>query len=103
MTTLEACHEFYRRGFEFAPLDIYRSHATKFLPEDGRLRTPFVAVSGLGESPAWAVLEGRKDKTFVSIEEFSAACPKVSRSHVEMLRELGAFGDLPETSQVSLF
>ena len=103
MTTLEACYEFYRRGFEFAPLDIYRSHATKFLPEDGRLRTPFVAVSGLGESAAWDILEGRKDKTFVSIEEFSAACPKVSRSHVEMLRELGAFGDLPETSQVSLF
>ena len=103
MTTLEACYEFYRRGFEFAPLDVYRSHATKFLPEDGRLRTPFVAVSGLGESAAWDILEGRKDKTFVSIEEFSAACPKVSRAHVEMLRELGAFGDLPETSQVSLF
>ena len=103
MTTLEACYEFYLRGFEFLPIDIYKSHATKFVPQDGKLLPPFVAVSGLGESAAWDIMEGRKDKQFISIDEFSAACPKVSKTHLELLRTLGAFGDLPETSQVSLF
>ena len=30
MTTLEVCYEFYRRGFHFDTIDIYRSDATKF-------------------------------------------------------------------------
>ena len=103
MTTLEACYEFYLRGFSFAPIDIYRSHATKFEPVDGQLLPPFVAVSGLGESAAWDILEGRKNRTFLSIEEFSESCPKVSKTHLELLKTLGAFGDMPETSQVTLF
>ena len=45
----------------------------------------------------------REGKTFLSREEVLAACPKVSKSHIEMLAEIGAMGDLPETSQVSLF
>ena len=103
LTTLEACYEFYLRGLEFAPIDIYKSHATKFNLEDGKLLPPFVAVSGLGESAAWDIMEGREGKHFISIEEFSEACPKVSKTHMDLLRALGAFGDLPETSQVTLF
>ena len=103
LTTLEVCYEFYLRGFSFAPMDLYRSHATKFLIEDGKLLPPFVSVSGLGETAAWDILEGRKGKQFISIEEFSAACPKVSKTHIENLKAAGAFGDLPDTSQVSLF
>ena len=50
LTTLEVAYEFYLRGFEFLPISIYDSHATKFLVKDGKLLPPFVAISGLGES-----------------------------------------------------
>ena len=103
LTTMEVVYEFYLRGFEFAPISIYESHAIKFLIKDGKILPPFVAISGLGESAAWDLMEGRKDKTFLSIEEVSLACPKVSKTHMQMLKEAGAFGDLPDTSQVSFF
>ena len=103
LTTLEVVYEFYLRGFDFLPIDIYKSHATRFLVEDGKLRPPFVAISGLGESAAFDIMEGRGGKTFISIEDFSAACPKASKTHIQMLKDAGAFGDLPDTSQVSLF
>ncbi len=102
-TTLEVCYEFYLRGFDFLPMDLYESEALKFRIVDGKLLPPFVAVSGLGETAAWDIVEGRKGKRFISIEEFSAACPKVSKTHIENLKAAGAFGTLPETSQVSLF
>ena len=70
---------------------------------DGKLLPPFVSISGLGESAAWDLMEGREGKHFLSVEEVAAACPKVSKTHIQMLKEAGAFGDLPETSQVSLF
>ncbi len=103
LTTLEVAYEYYLRGFEFLPIDLYKSHATKFLVEDGKLRPPFISISGLGESAAWDLMEGREGKEFLSVEEVASACPKVSKTHIQMLKEAGAFGDLPETSQVSLF
>ena len=96
-------YEYYIRGFEFLPISIYDSHATKFIIKDGKLLPPFVAISGLGENAAWDLMRGREGKTFLSVEEVAAACPKVSKTHIQMLREAGAFGDLPDTSQVSFF
>ncbi len=103
LTTLEVAYEYYLRGFEFLPIDLYESHATKFLIKDNKLLPPFVSISGLGESAAWDIMEGRKDKHFLSIEEVAMACPKVSKTHIQMLKDAGAFGDMPDTSQVSLF
>jgi DNA polymerase-3 subunit alpha (Gram-positive type) len=103
LTTLEVVYEFYLRGFDFLPINIYKSHATKFLIEDGKLLPPFVAISGLGENAAWDLMKGREGKDFLSIEEIAAACPKVSKTHIQMLKDAGALGDLPDTSQVSLF
>ncbi len=103
LTTLEVVYEFYLRGFEFLPVDIYKSDAIKFIIQDGKLLPPFVSISGLGESAAVSIVEGRNNCQFLSIEEFSAACPKVSKTHIQMLKEAGAFGDLPDVNQVSLF
>ena len=37
LTTLEVAYEYYIRGFEFLPISIYDSHATKFIIKDGKL------------------------------------------------------------------
>ena len=103
LTTMEVVYEYYIRGFEFAPIDLYESDATKFLIKDGRLVPPFVSISGLGENAARDLVDGREGKSFISIEEVAAACPKVSKTHIQMLKDAGAFGSLPDTSQVSLF
>ncbi len=103
-TTLEVCYEFYLRGFTFAPIDLYSSEALKFSILDGKtLLPPFVSVSGLGDAVACDIIEGRKGRRFLSIEEFAAACPKVSKAHIESLKAAGAFGTLPEANQLSFF
>ena len=104
LVTLEAVYEFNLRGFEFAPMSLYESDATKFLIRDGKLLPPFVAISGLGESAAWNLVACRAGgREFVSVEELSAACPKVSQTHLEQLRAMGALGEMPDSSQMSLF
>lgn len=105
LTTLEVCYEFYLRGLSFARMDISRSHAVNFLvdEEKGSLIPPFTSVAGLGETVGWDIMDKRQGKDFLSIEEFSLACSKVSSTHLEQLKEAGAFGDLPDSSQFSLF
>jgi len=104
-TTLEAVYEFYLRGLSFAPIDLYASDSIKFLPVgDKQLRPPFVSIAGLGETAARDLAAaGHQGKRYVSVEEVGNACPKVSQTHLEILRALGAFGEMPETSQMSLF
>ncbi len=105
LVTLEVVYEFYRRGFTFTRMDISRSHAVNFLidEEQNALIPPFTSVAGLGETVGWDIMEKRQGRDFLSIEEFSLTCTKASATHIEQLKEAGAFGDLPDSSQFSLF
>ena len=104
LTTLEACHEFYARGYTFLPLDLYASDAVKFeIVGDNALRAPFVSIAGLGEIAAREIAIAREGRSFVAIDDFVQVCSKVSKSHIDALTSLGAFGDMPETSQMTLF
>ncbi len=105
LVTLEAVYEMNMRGFLFAPIDLYASHATKFLiTEDGKLRPPFVALSRLGDTAAQDLQHaGESGRRFISVQELSAACPKVSTAHIDQLRSLGALGEMPESNQITLF
>ena len=102
-TTLEVCHEFYKRGFTFAPMDIYKSDATKFLVTENGLIPPFTSMPGIGEQAAINLVEERKNGPFLSAEELSVRCPKVSKSVIELLDEIGALGSMPKSTQISLF
>ena len=87
-------------------MDLYKSHAINFIfskTNDKALIPPFSAIPGLGEAAALSLAENRTGRTFISQEELVAACPGLSKSTVEMLRQAGALGTLPETSQISLF
>ena len=105
LVTLEVCYEFYLRGFTFTRMDVFKSHAINFLPdnEQNALIPPFTSIAGLGETVGWDIMEKREGKSFLSIEEFSQACTKVSGTHLTQMKEAGAFGDLPDSSQYSLF
>ena len=105
LVTLEAVYEFNLRGYRFAAVDFRRSDATRFLILDDRtILPPFVSVPGLGETAAQDLAHCRESgREFVSIDEIGFACPKVSQTHLETLKRMGAFGELPDSSQVSLF
>ena len=105
LVTMEAVYEMNMRGLNFAPIDLYKSHAIKFLiTDDGKLRPPFVAISGLGETAAWDLMRaGESGQKFISVQELSAVCPKVSQAHIEQLKALGALGEMPESNQINLF
>ena len=105
LTTLEVCYEFYLRGFTFRRMDLYLSDALHFRVDEEHkaLIPPFISVAGLGETAALSLAEQAKGRRFISVEEVSAACPKVSKTHIDKLTEAGAFGDMPATSQLDLF
>ena len=103
LTTLEVCYEFYLRGYHFETINIYKSDATKFLITEKGLLPPFITVHGLGDAAAIDAVEKRAGKEFISIEEFAMCCSKLSKTHIEQLKALGAFAGMAETSQITLF
>lgn len=95
-------NEMMSRGIEVLPIDINHSHAVKYLPEDGKMRLPFCAMSGCGEKAAYAIYDAAKRGNFVSREDFAIEAG-VSKTIIQNLADLGAMKDLPDTNQISLF
>ena len=104
LETLKLSLEATARGFKFGNIDIEKSDGKNFiLADDGvTLICPFRTLDGLGDSVANKIIEERNIKPFYSIEDFSMR-GHVNGTTVDKLRSLGVFGNLPETSQLSLF
>ena len=99
-STLQIINEMLARGIEVLPIDIYRSDSRRFLVEDGKIRLPFLALSGVGEAAASGLMDARKDGEFTSVEDFQQRA-RVSGAVITLLKDIGAFGSLPETAQLT--
>lgn len=94
--------EMYARGYEFAPIDIYKSKARYFQIQDGKLLPPLSSIDGMGEKVPLAVESAAKDGPFLSRDDFRQRT-KATQTTIDHMVELGLFGDLPASSQYSLF
>ena len=94
--------EMYARGFEFLPLDIYKSEPHHFQIVDGKLLPALNTIDGLGDNAAVAIAEAAKDGIFLSKDDFRERT-KISKTTIELMSDLGLFGDMPESNQLSLF
>ena len=99
---MKVVREMYARGFEFLPIDIYESGASRFKVKDGKLLPSLSTVSGLGDKAAEAVVDAVKDGPFLSKDDFRNRT-KVSKTVVDLLSDLNILDSLPESNQLSLF
>jgi len=99
---MRVVQEMYARGLEFTPVDIYRAKAKRFLIIDGKLMPSLSKIEGLGDKAADVVELAAKDGKYLSIDDFRQRT-KVSKTTIELMEELGLFGDLPKSNQLSLF
>ncbi len=101
---MQVVNEMMARGVEFLPIDLYKSHATVYKLEDGKIRLPFMSMTGTGESAAVALMKARDDGEgeYMSRDDLQQRAG-ISKSVMETLDACGALEGLPQSTQMSFF
>ncbi|WP_406615545.1 PolC-type DNA polymerase III [Mycoplasmopsis hyopharyngis] len=101
---LEITQEMYARGFSIQNINLELSKAKEWVidKKDKSLIPPFSSIPGLGESAAENIIKARKEKQFISIEDFSARTSTTS-TVVKLMKEMNIFKGLDDTDQLKLF
>jgi DNA polymerase-3 subunit alpha (Gram-positive type) len=94
--------EMYARGFEFLPMDLYRSDARYFQIVDGKLLPPFNSLDGMGDTAAESLQIAASQSEFTSKNDLKNR-GKVSSTIIENMERLGIIQGLPEDDQLSFF
>ncbi len=99
---LEIVLEMYERGIKFLPIDLYKSHSTKFIVESDGIRPPLNSIPGLGTVAADGIQSAKNDGKFMCVDELQQRA-KVGKSVIEMLEKAGCLAGMPKSNQISLF
>ena len=99
---LELVLEMYERGFNFLPMDLYQSHATKFQVEEEGIRPPLNSIPGLGTVAALGIEKARKEGKFMSIDDLKIRS-KVGTAVTDLLKKFGCLEGMSQSNQMSLF
>ena len=87
---------------KFLPIDLYKSHATKFQVEGDYLRPPLNSIAGLGTVAAESIMKARNEEKFMSIDDMKIRA-KIGDSVTELLRKFGCLEGMSQSNQMSLF
>jgi len=101
-TTLQLVNESMARGIKYLPVDLKKSGAYEFIPENGKIRIPFNALPGLGESAAASIVRVRDEGEIFSREELRIKAG-LTKAVMELLEKNGVLDGLSDTDQISLF
>jgi len=82
-------------------VDLRKSDAYNYLPEDGGMRPPLASLPKLGDTAAEKIYEAVRSGEIYSVEDLKEK--GIGRSLIEILRESGALDGMPETNQLTLF
>ena len=102
LTTLFLVREAMSRGVKFLGVDLKKSDAKAFLPENGKIRMPFNSLGGLGDNAAEKIVETRDKYEIYSVEDLRMRSG-ISKAVIEILRRNGVLDSLTETNQLTLF
>ncbi|MBQ8689614.1 MAG: PolC-type DNA polymerase III [Clostridia bacterium] len=102
LATLYLVREAMARGVQFLSVDLKKSDASAFLPENGKIRMPFNSLSGLGDGAAEKIIKARDSYNIYSIEDLRERSG-VSKTVIEVLRRNHVLDGLSETNQFTLF
>ena len=101
--SLHVCLEATARGIKFLNVSLYESEATTFVVKnDNEIIPPFNSIEGLGDVVANNIVEERKKRPFLSIEELQVRA-KISDTIIETMKRMNIFEGMDESNQLSLF
>ena len=99
---LELVLEMYERGINFLPIDLYKSHSTKFISEEDGIRPPLNSIPGLGTVAAESIVKAREEEPFMCVDDIRMRA-KAGSSVIDLLRNAGCLKGMTESNQMSLF
>ena len=99
---LEIVLEMYERGINFLPIDLYKSHSSKFLIEPEGIRPPINSIPGLGGIAAEGIYRAALEEPFECIDDLQMRA-KIGKSVTELLDKFGCLKGMTKSNQMSLF
>ncbi len=92
------------RGIKINNISIEESLADEFKidKDTNSILCPFITIDGLGDVAAKSIVEARKEKRFSSIQDIVSRT-KVTKKHIESMKELKILDELNESDQLTLF
>lgn len=102
LSVIEVALEMYLRGFTFERVDLYKSDPVNFIILENGLLPPLSSLQGLGVNVAHSIAATRQESVFSSIEDLKTR-GRASKTVIDILKNHGCLGDLPESDQMMLF
>lgn len=104
INTYEQVVEMYDRGYAFENLSVTKSLSTQFTvdKQTKKIIPPFSSIDGVAGSVGDQIIKARNQHPFTSVDDLRER-GHVSLKVIDILRELHALDDLPESDQMTLF